>query len=157
MKLSKRLKAISDLINPNSKVIDVGSDHAFLDIYLNKCKNCQCLAIDKSKYCTETAINNAIKFEADIKTITNDGLNGIPLSDELIVISGMGTRNIIKILNFDITNDLILSSHTNVDDLKAFLNEKGYYIYKELIIEDGKTYNIIYAKHKGGARWINNH
>ena len=152
MKLSKRLKAISDLINPNSKVIDVGSDHAFLDIYLNKCKNCQCLAIDKSKYCTETAINNAIKFEADIKAITNDGLNGIPLSDELIVISGMGTRNIIKILNFDITNDLILSSHTNIDDLKAFLNEKGYYIYKELIIEDGKTYNIIYAKHKGGAR-----
>ena len=152
MKLSKRLKAISDLINPNSKVIDVGSDHAFLDIYLNKCKNCQCLAIDKSKYCTETAINNAIKFEANIKAITNDGLNGIPLSDELIVISGMGTRNIIKILNFDITNDLILSSHTNIDDLKAFLNEKGYYIYKELIIEDGKTYNIIYAKHKGGAR-----
>ena len=77
MKLSKRLKAISDLINPNSKVIDVGSDHAFLDIYLNKYKNCQCLAIDKSKYCTETAIDNARKFEADIKAITNDGLNGI--------------------------------------------------------------------------------
>ena len=157
MKLSKRLKAISDLINPNSKVIDVGSDHAFLDIYLNKYKNCQCLAIDKSKYCTETAINNAIKFEANIKAITNNGLNGIILDNEIIVISGMGTRNIIKILNFDITNDLILSSHTNIYDLKEFLKEKEYYIYKELIIEDGKTYNIIYAKHKGGAQWINNH
>ena len=152
MKLSKRLKAISDLINSNSKVIDVGSDHAFLDIYLNKYKNCQCLAIDKSKYCTETAINNARKFEANIKAITNDGLNGITLNNEIIVISGMGTRNIIKILNFDITNDLILSSHTNIDDLKEFLNEKEYYIYKELIIEDGKTYNIIYAKHKGGVQ-----
>ena len=71
---------------------------------------------------------------------------------EIIVISGMGTRNIIKILNFDLTNDLILSSHTNIDDLKNFLDKKGYYIYKELIIEDGKTYNIIYAKHKGGAQ-----
>ena len=152
MRLSKRLKAISDLINPNSKVIDVGSDHAFLDIYLNKYKNCQCLAIDKSKYCTETAINNAIKFEANIKAITNDGLNGIILDNEIIVISGMGTRNIIKILNFDITNDLILSSHTNIYDLKEFLKEKEYYIYKELIIEDGKTYNIIYVKHKGGAQ-----
>ena len=152
MRLSKRLKAISDLINPNSKVIDVGSDHAFLDIYLNKYKNCQCLAIDKSKYCTETAINNAIKFEANIKAITNNGLNGIILDNEIIVISGMGTRNIIKILNFDIINDLILSSHTNIYDLKEFLKEKEYYIYKELIIEDGKTYNIIYAKHKGGAQ-----
>ena len=59
----------------------------------------------------------------------------------------MGTRNIQKILNFDIKNDLILSSHTNIEDLKQFLNEKNYYIYKELSIVDGKKYNIIYAKH----------
>lgn len=148
MKLSKRLQTICDLIEPNSKIIDVGADHAFLDIYLNKYKNCQCLAIDKSKYCTLTAMNNAKKYEADIKAITNDGLIGINLNDEIIVISGMGTRNIIKILNFDITNDLILSSHTNIDDLKQFLKEKNYYIYKEVIIEDGKTYDVIYAKYQ---------
>ena len=59
----------------------------------------------------------------------------------------MGTRNIQKILNFDIKNDLILSSHTNIEDLKQFLKEKHYYIYKELSITDGKTYNIIYAKY----------
>ena len=115
MKLSKRLKAISDLIPDDSFVIDVGSDHAFLDIYLNKYKNCQCLAIDKSKYCTETALANALKYDSEIMAITNDGLNGISLNDEIIVISGMGTRNIVKILDFDITNDLILSSHTNID------------------------------------------
>ena len=148
MKLSKRLQTICDLIESNSKIIDVGADHAFLDIYLNKYKNCQCLAIDKSKYCTETAINNAKKYEADITAITNDGLANIKLNNEIIVISGMGTRNIIKILNFDITNDLILSSHTNIEDLKEFLKEKKYYIYKEVIIEDGKTYDIIYAKYK---------
>ena len=154
MKLSKRLKAISDLIENNSKIIDVGSDHAFLDIYLNKYNNCQCLAIDKSKYCTMTAINNAKKYDATIKAITNDGLNNIKLDNEIIVISGMGTRNIIKILSFDLTNDLILSSHTNIDELKEFLKAKHYYIYKELIIDDGKTYNIIYAKYKGGVEWI---
>ena len=147
MKLSKRLKAISDLIPNNSHIIDVGADHAFLDIYLNKYKNCQCLAIDKSKYCTKTAIENAKKYEANIKAITNDGLTNIKLNNEIIVISGMVTRNIQKILNFDIKNDLILSSHTNIEDLKQFLKEKHYYIYKELSITDGKTYNIIYAKY----------
>ncbi len=146
MKLSKRLKAISDLIPANSNVIDVGADHAFLDIYLNKYKNCKCLAIDKSKYCTNTAISNAKKYHANITAITNDGLNNINLNDEIIVISGMGTKNIQKILNFDLQNDLILSSHTNIEDLKHFLQTKNYFIYKELIIEDGKTYNIIYAK-----------
>lgn len=146
MKLSRRLQAISDLINPNSKIIDVGADHAFLDIYLNIYKNCQCLAIDKSKYCTKTAIENAKKYKADIKAITNDGLKNIKLNDEIIVISGMGTRNIMKILNFDLKNDLILSSHTNIDDLKEFLKNKGYYIYKEVIIEEYKTYDVIYAR-----------
>ena len=155
MKLSKRLQAISDLINPNSKIIDVGSDHAFLDIYLNKYKNCECLAIDKSKFCTKTAIENAKKYEANIIAVTNDGLNNIKLNDEIIVISGMGTRNIIKILNFNITNDLILSSHTNIDELKEFLKSKKYYIEKEVIIEDGKTYNIICAKYKGGTNEYN--
>ena len=146
MKLSRRLQAISDLINPNSKIIDVGADHAFLDIYLNIYKNCHCLAIDKSKYCTKTAIENAKKYKADIKAITNDGLKNIKLNDEIIVISGMGTRNIMKILNFDLKNDLILSSHTNIDDLKEFLKNKGYYIYKEVIIEEYKTYDVIYAR-----------
>ena len=146
MKLSKRLQTISDLIKPNSKIIDVGADHAFLDIYLNIYKNCQCLAIDKSKYCTKTAIENAKKYKADIKAITNDGLKNIKLNDEIIVISGMGTRNIMKILNFDLKNDLILSSHTNIDDLKEFLKNKGYYIYKEVIIEEYKTYDVIYAR-----------
>ncbi len=146
MKLSRRLQAISDLINPNSKIIDVGADHAFLDIYLNIYKNCQCLAIDKSKYCTKTAIENAKKYKADIKAITNDGLKNIKLNDEIIVISGMGTRNIMKILNFDLKNDLILSSHTNIDDLKEFFKNKGYYIYKEVIIEEYKTYDVIYAR-----------
>ena len=146
MKLSKRLKAISDLIPANSNVIDVGADHAFLDIYLNKYKNCHCLAIDKSKYCTETAIKNAEKYEANIEAITNDGLQNIKLKNEIIVISGMGTRNIMKILDFHITNDLILSSHTNIDDLKNFLKEKKYYIYKEVMVEDGKTYDVIYAR-----------
>ena len=146
MKLSKRLQAISDLINPNSKIIDVGSDHAFLDIYLNKYKNCECLAIDKSKFCTKTAIENAKKYEANIIAVTNDGLNNIKLNDEIIVISGMGTRNIIKILNFNITNDLILSSHTNIDELKEFLKSKKYYIYKEVIVDEYKKYDIIYAR-----------
>ena len=146
MKLSKRLKAITDLIKENSHIIDVGADHAFLDIYLNLYKNCQCLAIDKSKYSTQTAISNAKKYNANITAITNDGLNNINLKNEIIVISGMGTKTIKKILNFDIQNDLILSTHTNVEELKEFLDTKNYYIYKEQTITDGKTYNIIYAK-----------
>ncbi len=149
MKLSKRLKAISDLVQPGSNIIDVGSDHAYLDIYLNLYKNCTCLAIDKSYCCTQTARKNAEIYNANITAIQNDGLKNINLNDEIIIISGMGTKNIIKILDKNIKNDLILSSHTNILMLKNFLKSKNYNIEKELIISDGKTYNIIYAKYGG--------
>ena len=58
----------------------------------------------------------------------------------------MGTKNIIKILNFDIHNDLIISSHTNIEDLKEFLISKNYKIEKEISVNDKKDYTIIYAK-----------
>ncbi len=147
MKLSKRLKAISDLVEPYSIIIDVGSDHAYLDIYLNLYKNCECLAIDKSNYCVQTAKKNAELYKAKIKSIQNDGLKNIKLKDEIIIISGMGTKNIIKILNDNITNDLILSSHTNILDLKKFLLNKNYIIDKEINVSDGKEYTILYAKY----------
>lgn len=146
MKLSKRLMAISDLIPKNSQIIDVGADHALLDIYLNKYKSCKCLATDISKSCILKAQSNALKYQADIETMVTDGLNNINLKDEIIVISGMGTKTITKILDIPLTNDLIISSHTKINDLKEFLFNKNYQIVKEITIEDKKLYNIIYAK-----------
>ena len=34
MNISKRLRAIGDLIEDNSFILDVGCDHALLDIYV---------------------------------------------------------------------------------------------------------------------------
>ena len=36
MKLSKRLSAIADMVTPESIVCDVGTDHAYLPIFLEK-------------------------------------------------------------------------------------------------------------------------
>ena len=34
MRISKRLKAITEFIDKDDKVVDIGCDHALLDIYL---------------------------------------------------------------------------------------------------------------------------
>lgn len=146
MKLKPRLQAIADLIKPNSKVIDIGADHGLLDIYLTQNKNCSCLATDISAKCIEKAKENAEKYQVNIKTKVADGLEGIELSNEIIVISGMGTRLIKKILNRKITNDLIILSHTNIDELKQFLEEINYKIVNEIEIKEKKEYKIIHAK-----------
>ena len=50
MNITKRLEAIASLISNNSNVIDVGCDHAYLDIYLTlNRENIFCLACDINK------------------------------------------------------------------------------------------------------------
>ena len=139
MKLKPRLQAIADLIEENSKIIDIGADHGLLDIYLAKCKNCSCLATDISAKCIEKAIENANKYQASIKTKVTDGLERINLNDEIIIISGMGTRLIKRILNKKITNDLIILSHTNIEELKEFLEDINYKIIKEITAKEKKN------------------
>lgn len=146
MKLKHRLQAIADLIEENTKIIDVGADHGLLDIYLSKYKNCTCLATDISPKCIERAILNSIKYKTTILTKVNNGLENLKLTNEIIVISGMGTRLIKKILDREIKNDLIISSHTNIDELKEFLKLKNYKIKKEIKVKEKKDYTIIYAK-----------
>ena len=76
-KLSLRLKAVSDLIEEGSKVIDIGCDHGLLDIYLTKNKNCICLATDISSTCLKKAQDNIKKYNLDIETKVTNGLDGI--------------------------------------------------------------------------------
>lgn len=152
MKISKRLKAICDLIPENSKVIDVGADHAKVDIYLNKEKNCTCLATDISKNSVEKAKENIKKAKADVQIKVTDGLNNIDLNNQIIIISGMGAHTIINILNRNITNDIIISSHTNTPLIRKFMFKKGYRIYKEIAIKDKFYYVITYYKYKNGKK-----
>lgn len=145
MKIGKRLLAIADLIPFNSSVIDVGADHGLLSIYLTKYKSCKCLATDISSKCLERAYKNSIKYDCLIDFKVTDGLSGVNLNDEIIVIAGMGTKNIKKILDCDLDNDLVIMSHTNIDELKEFLLDKKYNIILENEIFDKHKYTIIKA------------
>jgi tRNA (adenine22-N1)-methyltransferase len=100
--IRKRLLAIAELINKDDKIIDIGCDHALLDIYLclkNKCKNV--IATDINKKALDNAKRNIAKYNLDdkIKLILSDGLANIELKDsDTIIISGMGTKTILGIL-----------------------------------------------------------
>ena len=153
IRLSKRLKAICDFIPDNSSVIDVGCDHALVSIFLTKYKGCRCLATDISKKCIDKALYNIKRYDLDIDTMVTDGLDGIILNKKIIVIAGMGTSTILDILDRDITNDLIICSHTDIPLLKKGLYKKGYRIYKETIVFEKKYYVITYYKYKKGKKY----
>lgn len=161
-KLSKRLEIIASYVNDNCKLIDIGCDHAYLDIYLAKNKkNIQIIASDIN----ENALNNAkqnikeAKLENKIITRLGSGLEVVEKEEiDTIIMSGLGAHKIVGILynnidKLDNVNQIIIQSNTNLAFLRKKITSLNYYIENEkLIKENNIIYEVINFK-KGKKRY----
>lgn len=149
-----RIKAIASLVDNDALVVDIGTDHAYLPIYLYEndiTKNI--VASDISSNALLFAKNNLEKhnLSGKIKLVVSDGFKNLDECFDIAIISGVGTETIKKILDNEVLpNKLILSSHKNVSDLREYMFKIGYKIEKEIIVyENNIYYNIIkYVKGK---------
>ncbi len=149
-----RIKAIASLVDNDALVVDIGTDHAYLPIYLYEndiTKNI--VASDISSNALLFAKNNLEKhnLSGKIKIVISDGFKNLDECFDIAIISGVGTETIKKILDNEVLpNKLILSSHKNVSDLREYMFKIGYKIEKEIIVyENNIYYNIIkYVKGK---------
>lgn len=157
MNLSKRLQAVATLVDIGSRVIDVGCDHAYLDIYLTKNNDNKCLATDINKNALDGAIKNIKKHRLGkrIETKLTIGLSGVEVNDEdTIVICGMGTRTILEILDTNKLSDtLIISSNNDIEILRRTVIALGYYIDSEIFLIDKKIPYIIIKFKKGSRKY----
>lgn len=149
-----RIKAIASLVDNDALVVDIGTDHAYLPIYLYEndiTKNI--VASDISSNALLFAKSNLEKhnLRGKIKLVVSDGFINLDECFDIAIISGVGTETIKKILDNEVLpNKLILSSHKNVSDLREYMFKIGYKIEKEIIVyENNIYYNIIkYVKGK---------
>ncbi len=158
MNLSKRLEVVATLVDVGARVIDVGCDHAYLDIYLTKNNSNKCIATDINPNALENAKKNIKKHKLQnkIETILTDGLTSLDIKDDdNIVIAGMGTHTILDILKTNnLSNTLIISSNNDIELLRREVVKLGYYIDSEIFLFDkDKPYIIIkfirgYKKYK---------
>lgn len=148
-----RLEKIASLVTPGAKVVDIGTDHAFLPIYLyqnNITHNI--IASDISLNVLKYTIKNieAAGLDGKIKVIKSNGFENIDKDIDEAIIAGMGTNTIIKILAApSIPNSLIISSHNDLPKLRLFMQKLEYKIVKELIVQDNKRYYDIIKYIKG--------
>lgn len=155
MKINDRLKHIGDLVEANSFCLDIGCDHAFLDIYLVKQnKNIKAIASDIAEGPVKQAREN-IKREGLEDTIEVRLGNGLDTySDEVntVIISGMGGRNMIGIFKNNMKvlkkiDTIIVSPNNYQIDVKKFLTKNGFYIDDEELVKEKKfIYQIIKFK-----------
>ena len=151
MNISKRLRAISDFIPDNSFILDIGCDHALLDIYTVKTKkNIRAIASDINKGPLKSAKENVKKYKLEdkIKVILADGLDSYNKDVDTIVLSGLGTNTIIDILEqgkekLEYINRIIVSSNNDYLKLRKNICNLGFYIkdeyYPIIVFEKGIT------------------
>lgn len=148
-----RIKALASLVDKDSGLVDIGTDHALLPIYLYENEiTKKVTGSDISSNALEFAKNNLKKHNLSdkIKLIVSDGFTNLNDEYDTAVISGMGTDTIKKILDREnLPNKLIISSHKNVDKLRLFMNKKGYKIIKEITLKDNDIYYDMIKYEKG--------
>ena len=103
--ISNRLKTVASFVLDDEKtksLIDVGCDHALLDIFLLQNNDkLKVIASDINKGPLDKAKENIIKYSFldKIELRLSDGISSLDSSVDTIVISGMGKESILDILN----------------------------------------------------------
>lgn len=160
MKISKRLKQISNYIDNGSSIIDVGCDHALLDIYLeNNKKLNKIIASDINEGPLSQAKLNLEKYNSKIiKLSLSDGLNDLEQDINTIIISGLGGESIISILYKDIKkleniDNIIVSPNNEIPKVRKKISQLGYMIEKESYVLDKNKYYCIMRFIKGKKKY----
>ncbi|HEY8890437.1 MAG TPA: class I SAM-dependent methyltransferase [Clostridium sp.] len=157
MELSIRLKTIVSMIEKCDSVIDVGTDHGYVPIYLVKNYIIKkAIASDINRGPVEKAKNNIILNNASsqISCRLGSGLSTVKKGEvQIAIIAGMGGNLIRDILEDDLEvvkelKYIVLQPVQNAEVLREYLYNAGYDILdEEICIDDGKYYEVIKAKY----------
>ncbi len=154
--MNKRIKTIFKYINSDDLVADIGCDQALLSELLAK-NNMYSVASDIKKNIVDSAKKRieGLGLNKYIKFVVSDGVKNIDNTINTLVLSGMGTHTILKILENSKKQykKIITISNNNHDILRLKMLDFGYEIDKEeIIFEKDKFYNLIVFK-IGKARY----
>jgi tRNA (adenine22-N1)-methyltransferase len=155
---SARLLSALPYLTKGGAVIDVGTDHAYLPIYLvGQNISSRALACDINRGPIESAERNiaAAGLSNQIDTLCTDGLHGTEdFHPDNVMIFGMGGELIIRILSEapwvkDSHIGLVLQPMTRAHLLRRWLLENGFAIVGETITHEDRYYQTISARYCG--------
>lgn len=152
--ISKRLELVASFVSQGAILLDVGSDHAYLPIELverGQIKSAIAGEVVEGPY--QSAVKNveAHGLKEKIQVRLANGLAAFEETDQVsvITIAGMGGRLIARILEEGLdklanVERLILQPNNREDDLRIWLQNHGFQIVAESILEEaGKFYEIL--------------
>ena len=157
--MNKRLSAITGLISNGIGVVDVGTDHGYIPVFLASNGYLgNIFASDINSAPLSAAEHTAVSAGVSdrINFLLCDGLEKCPPDKvDTIIAAGMGGDLICRILDYaewcmDSRYKLILQPMTKIEVVRYWLSMNGFKTEKEVLVEDnGIIYQIITASFDG--------
>lgn len=154
--LKGRLLKIADLVPYSDVVADIGCDHGRLCAFLlqnNKvnfayASDISQISLKKAEQlCDKCLLSDKMAF------IVADGLKGLPIQPDTIIIAGMGGELIAQILSNspEVAKkacNIIMQPMRGIYELRKFLFDNNYHINNDMLCkESGRIYQIISASY----------
>ncbi len=155
MGLAKRLAAIAAYVPEGSVAADIGTDHAYLPVFLVEegiCARVIATDIKQGPFASALRRIEEAKLTGKIDLRLGNGLDVLqPGETEVLVLSGLGGNTIREILAAaphitETVSRLVLQPMADPGDLRTWLADNGWRISDETLVEDsGKIYIVIMA------------
>ncbi|WP_024833999.1 tRNA (adenine(22)-N(1))-methyltransferase [Ruminiclostridium josui] len=159
LNLKGRLKLIADKVPKCNVLADIGTDHAYIPIYLVRNGVCKkAIASDIKIGPVKIASNNIslYKLSEKIETRLGNGLDTIEIDEaDTIIIAGMGGTLLTELLEANKqkavnANALVLQPMNDLHVIRKWLYDNAFEIYDEEIVAEGpKMYCVICTKFNG--------
>ena len=155
--MNKRLETIANMVQNGRGLIDVGTDHGYLPVWLAQRGYTGVLYasdINASPLASARKTAREALAEDRIEFLLCDGLDGCPPERiDTIVIAGMGGDLICRILDraewvLDGAYTLILQPMTKAEVLRYWIVNNGFCLREERLVRDGTIlYQVIRAQY----------
>lgn len=148
LRLQPRLQCIADCVPPSARLVDVGTDHGYLPVWLLRYgRIARAIASDINAAPLEHARRTAASYNVSLDLRLCAGLDTVsPEEVDTVVVAGMGGETILNILQSAAWDwegkTLLLQPMTKTELLRRRLSLCGLHIIAEHLVRDK---DIIYA------------
>lgn len=153
MRISDRLIKVAQMITPDRRVADIGTDHGYVPIYLMQhglAKHVIAMDVKEGPLAKARENIRLCGLEDVIEVRLSDGFEKLQSGEvESVCISGMGGELMKKLLLngrhvTESIEEFVLSPHSEISLVRAYMHEMGHMIIEEeMLKDDGKFYTIL--------------
>ncbi|NPV90278.1 MAG: SAM-dependent methyltransferase [Firmicutes bacterium] len=160
MKITPRLKAIAKKVPPGSVTADIGTDHAYLPVFLVRQGLVpRAIGIEKAEHPLNNARDqvHAAGYSHLIQIRQGYGLEPLaPGEVETAVIAGMGGKTVTEIMDrspeqLARLKRLILQPMNDVPEVRAWLLDNSWDLVEEDLVREGKMFYFIIVAEPAAA------